>query len=247
MTRRYILIRTSSPRNVSSRRTVNPQNRIRGHVFSALGDGKASPPLLAILADSSQILSGALSICPGEFCDAAHIQGTHFPTSLIGAQFADITVWLGIAMTLAVFQISKVPEEGEEVIPGSPKTTVFVGFVLFVSPSSGIKPDTESGLFQSSTKIQVQDQPSVCEGGRAHLAVIVDVTIVCECVIRKKIVFRIRYDMTESLAQAGVTSRQKHLGHTLPAGLWRHLFVLVHSEPCSSRVAFVVLVYGKDK
>jgi hypothetical protein len=39
-------------------------------------------------------------------------------------------------MTLAVFQISKVAEEGEEAIPGSPKTTVFVGFVVFVFPSS---------------------------------------------------------------------------------------------------------------
>jgi len=57
-----------------------------------------------------------------------------------GAQFADITVWLGIAMTLAVFQISKVAEEGEEVIPGSPKTTVFVGrpqrFKFKISPRS---------------------------------------------------------------------------------------------------------------
>jgi len=62
----------------------------------------------------------------------------------------------------------------------------------------------------------------------------------------KKIVFRIRYDIMESLVQAGITSRQRHhLRHTLP-GFGSILFVLlVHSEPCSSRVVFFVLVMVK--
>jgi uncharacterized membrane protein len=41
-------------------------------------------------------------------------------------QFTDITVWLAIAMTLAVLEISEADEESE-------KASVFVGCVLIVS------------------------------------------------------------------------------------------------------------------
>ncbi|KAH9991662.1 cytochrome P450 [Russula compacta] len=44
-----------------------------------------------------------------------------------GAQFADTTVWLSIAMTLSVFQISKVDEENAETKPGDLEASVFVG------------------------------------------------------------------------------------------------------------------------
>jgi hypothetical protein len=50
-------------------------------------------------------------------------------------QFTDITVWLAIAMTLSVFEISEADEESE-------KASVFVGCVLIVSnltdPSSAL-------------------------------------------------------------------------------------------------------------
>ncbi|KAI9507177.1 cytochrome P450 [Russula earlei] len=44
-----------------------------------------------------------------------------------GLQFTDVTVWLGIAMALSVFQISKVDEESTEAIPYGPKASVFTG------------------------------------------------------------------------------------------------------------------------
>lgn len=58
---------------------------------------------------------------------------THQLSFSTGAQFADTTVWLSIAMTLSVFQISKVDEESPETKPGDLEASVFVGCVSPVS------------------------------------------------------------------------------------------------------------------
>ena len=67
----------------------------------------------------------------------------------IGMQFTDITVWLAIAMTLSVFQISKADEESE-------KASVFVGCVSIVSNLSD--PSSVLPIYcQPPTEVQVQD------------------------------------------------------------------------------------------
>ncbi|KAH9962377.1 cytochrome P450 [Russula dissimulans] len=58
----------------------------------------------------------------------------------LGLQFTDVTVWLGIAMTLSVFDISSVIENNADAVPGSPKASVFTGrpqgFKCRLSPRS---------------------------------------------------------------------------------------------------------------
>lgn len=97
----------------------------------------------------------------------AHVQGISLFDAPIGMQFTEVTVWLAIAMTLSVFQISKADGEDE-------KASIFAGCVSAVSDPV-IKPGTDIRLCQSSTKVQVQDQPAVYEGGRAHPAIFVDI------------------------------------------------------------------------
>jgi hypothetical protein len=81
-------------------------------------------------------------------------------------QFTDITVWLGIAMTLAVFQISKVDDETE-------KASAFAGCVSVIT-GPVIKPNMQSCVCQSSAEVQVQDQATLSKGGRNHLTIFVD-------------------------------------------------------------------------
>ena len=68
-------------------------------------------------------------------------------------QFTDITVWVAIAMTLSVFQISKADDEDEE-------ASAFSGCVFIVS-CLVIEPGSQSRLCQSSTEVQVQFQSAV--------------------------------------------------------------------------------------
>lgn len=80
----------------------------------------------------------------------------------IGMQFTDITVWLAIAMTLSVFQISKVDEESE-------KGSVFMGCVSIVFNLSDPSLVHSLPMYcQLSTEIQMQDQSAVQECGRAY-------------------------------------------------------------------------------
>ena len=56
----------------------------------------------------------------------AHVQAISLFHDPIGMQFTEVTVWLAIAMTLSVFQISKADGEDE-------KASIFAGCVSVVS------------------------------------------------------------------------------------------------------------------
>jgi len=81
------------------------------------------------------------------------VQGYLLAGASIGMQFTDITVWLAIAMTLSVFQISKVDEESE-------KASVFVGCVSIVSnlrdPSSVLTSYLLSAIHRGSSARSVR-------------------------------------------------------------------------------------------
>jgi hypothetical protein len=76
-------------------------------------------------------------------------------------QFTDVTVWLAMATMLSVFQISKADSEDKKASAFTGLlATPFCGFV-FIVPYLVIEPRTQSHRCQSSTEVQVQDQPAV--------------------------------------------------------------------------------------
>jgi hypothetical protein len=91
----------------------------------------------------------------------------------IGIQFSDTTVWLAIAMTLSVFQISKAAEEGTGITLGKSKPSAPARCASLASHV--VVSRRLTCACQSSKPIQLQDRSSVYKGRRTHPPVVVDV------------------------------------------------------------------------